>query len=305
VNVSSFFVSAATRGLIGRSRELEALTARLARAAAGEGGVGLVTGEPGIGKTRLLEELAARAAASGFAVAWGRAWELGGAPTYWPWIELLRGLLARPGGQDEAAHCLIDLLPELTTRGATTRARELDVFALCDAVAGYVVAASRREPVLLVLDDLHAADPSSLQLAEFVARALRSARLFILGSHRELEARRSPELDAALSRLARNGESYRLARLTIDEVASLVRAETGHDDAAVTRMIHESTEGNPLFVRELLRLIAARGAADGGGVPAGVRAVIRERLALLTPATVALLQAAAVVGREFSLGLAA
>lgn len=277
----------------------------LARAAAGQGGVALVTGEPGIGKTRLLEELAARAAASGCAVAWGRAWELGGAPTYWPWIELLRGLLARPGGQNEAAQALAELLPELNTRGATARTRELDVFALCDAVAGYLLAASQREPVLLVLDDLHAADPSSLELAEFVARALRGSRLFILGSHRDLEARRAPEIDAALSRLARNGERYVLGPLAIDEVATLVRTETGRDDAAVTRMIHEATEGNPLFVRELLRLIAARGAADGGGVPAGVRAVIRERLALLTPATVALLQAAAVVGREFSLGLSA
>ncbi|HKP63811.1 MAG TPA: hypothetical protein VJV78_44055, partial [Polyangiales bacterium] len=171
--------------------------------------------------------------------------------------------------------------------------------------AAYLLASSRRAPLLVVLDDLHAADTSSLQLAQFVSRSLRGARLCLLGSHRDFEARRAPEIDAALSRLARAGERYPLARLAVDEVACLVRAETGREDQQAARMIHDATEGNPLFVRELLRLIAARGAAGGGGVPAGVRAVIRERLSLLTPASVALLQAAAVCGREFSLRLAA
>ncbi|HKP59599.1 MAG TPA: ATP-binding protein, partial [Polyangiales bacterium] len=87
-------------GLIGRRRELAAVTTMLDRAASGEGGLALVTGEPGIGKTRLLEELASRAAERGFVVTWGRAWELGSAPTYWPWIEVLRALLGRPDGHD-------------------------------------------------------------------------------------------------------------------------------------------------------------------------------------------------------------
>jgi predicted ATPase len=269
-----------------------------------------VTGEPGIGKTRLLEETASAAAERGFAVAWGRAWELGSAPTYWPWIEVLRDLLARPDGRDAAGVALLPLLPELESRATRTTSAQpdhalIDVFALCDAVSAYLLAASQRTPLLIILDVLHAADPSSLQLAEFVARGLRSARLCVLGSHRDVEARRSPEVERGLARLARAGERFLLPRLAADEVALLVEAETGREDPAATRMIHDATEGNPLFVRELLRLIAARGAASGGGVPAGVRAVIRERLALLSAASVALLQAAAVVGREFSLRLAA
>lgn len=285
------------------------MTALLDRASAGNGGLALVTGEPGIGKTRLLEELAQRAAERGFVVCWGRAWEVGSAPTYWPWIEVLRGLLARPDGRDAAGLTLLPLLPELEERAArdpsTQRNSLVDVFALCDAVSAYLLAASRRAPVLVVLDDLHAADPSSLQLAEFVARNLRSARLCLLASHRDVEARRTPEIESALARLARSGDRFVLPRLAVDEVAVLVEAETGRGDPATSRMIHDATEGNPLFVRELLRLIAARGAASGGGVPAGVRAVIRERLGLLSAASVALLQAAAVVGREFSLRLAA
>jgi hypothetical protein len=301
-------VNARRRALLGRSRELDALAGLLQRAAAGEGAVALVTGEPGIGKTALLEEAAARAAAAGFAVAWGRAWELGSAPTYWPWIEALRALFALADGRDAAAADVARLLPELAARGTSNagaiRPEVGDSFALCDAVCGYLHAACERQPVLLVLDDLHAADPSSLQLALFVARSLRASRFCLLGSHRDVEARLAPALEASLSRLVRDGEVLALQRLAVPEVERWVRDDTGRDDAMAARMIHDATEGNPLFVRELLRLLASRGVVTGG-VPAGVRAVIRERLSLLSPATVALLQAAAVVGREFSVAVAA
>jgi tetratricopeptide (TPR) repeat protein len=282
------------------------LVALLVRAKSGEGGVALVTGEPGIGKTRLLDEVAARAKGLGFAVAWGRAWELGGAPTYWPWIEALRALFARHGGRDEAARELIRLLPELDSRivaapGMVNR----DAFQLCDAVSTYLQTASLREPLLLVLDDLHAADPSSLALADFVGRKLRDIPMALFGSHRDVEARLTPEVEAPLARLARSGETWVLGPLGLPEIENLVRENLGRTDPETARLIHEATEGNPLFAEELLRLVGARGALRGSGVPAGVRAVIRERLSLLAPATVALLQAAAVVGREFDLAVAA
>jgi len=292
--------------LVGREHDLEALAGLLARAAAGSGGLVLVTGEPGIGKTRLLEEAAARATGAGFAVAWGRAYEVGGAPTYWPWIEALRGLLARPGAGDAqgaAAGELALLLPELGGPGAARS--EVDRFRLFDALTAALRAAAEREPVLLVLDDLHAADPSSLQLAELVAHHLGRMRVALLASHRDLEARLSPAIDAGLGRLGRLGEVLVLSRLDRAAVEELVGDAIGRRDAEAARMIHDATDGNPLFVREVLRLLDSRGASARAGVPAGVRAVIRERLALLAPATVSLLQAAAVVGREFTVALAA
>src|SRR3954470_732491 len=97
---------------VGRERELAAMTEWLDVVERGHGMVALVTGEPGIGKTRLLEHAAARASERGFAVAWGRAWEVGSAPPFWPWIEALRALVARPGGRT-GADALLRLLPEI------------------------------------------------------------------------------------------------------------------------------------------------------------------------------------------------
>jgi hypothetical protein len=289
--------------LVGREPELAEIAACLDEAAGGRAALALVTGEPGIGKTRLLEEAARRATARGFAVAWGRAWEVGGAPAYWPWIEALRALLARPGAQGDAAAELTRLLPELG-RGPGASAAA-DRFQLWDAVGAFLQAAAAREPILVVLDDLHAADPSSLHLTEAVVRQLRDARAVVLASHRDVEARLAPELDACLSRLGRDGRVLHLPRLSAPQVGALVREVTGRDDEEMAQLVHDASEGNPLFARELLRLMAARGAASPTSVPEGVRAVIRQRLALLSPATVALLSAAAAVGRDFALPVAA
>lgn len=280
----------------------------LARAAGGAGGLALLSGEPGIGKTRLLEEASAHALGLGFAVAWGRAWELGGAPVYWPFIEVLRALFARPSGRDDTAAYLCRLLPELDPRnppGQASRLAHADTFQLCDLVRSYLDAATAREPVLIVLDDLHAADLSSIALAEFVARRSADLRLAIFASQRDAEARQTPELERALGRLCRSGRTLAPARLQLPEVQQLVQAELGAASAETLQLIHRTSEGNPLFVHELVRLVQARGAARESGVPSGIRAVIRERLALLMPATVALLQAAAVVGRQFDLAIAA
>lgn len=283
------------------------LEGALVRAANGRGSIALISGEPGIGKTRLLEEAAKLADDRDFVVAWGRGWELGSAPTYWPWIEVLRVLFASGLECEETARDVARLLPELGThaksRGSETRPS--DEFELCDAVASYLRAASLHKSLLLLFDDLHAADPSSLALAEFVARQIRDARVCLLGTHRDVEARLAPAVEASLARLGRSGDVITLRRLEVGDVEAMVREKTGHSDSQASQMIFGASEGNPLFVHELIELLNARGASRSGGVPSGVKAVIRERLALLTPATVALLQAAAIVGREFSPKIAA
>lgn len=274
--------------LVGRARELAALTAVIDDVAAGHGTIALVSGEPGIGKTRLLEAATSSARERGFTVVWGRAWEVGSAPPYWPWIEALRELLGRS-------------VPELEQREG---APLTDAFAVHDVVAVCLRSASERGPIVIVLDDLHAADPSTLRLAELLAPQLRRMRVAIMGTYRDVEARFSPSVESVLGRLGQRGETFALQRLDEGSVGELVEAVTGRRDAEIAQMIHSASDGNPLFVRELLKLLASRGVATGD-VPAGVRAVIRERLGLLAPATVALLQAAAVVGRTFRPGLAA
>jgi hypothetical protein len=283
-------MGAAPSALIGRERERAALDAALDEAVAGRGSLLLATGEPGIGKTRLLEEAARAAAQRGFAVAWGRAWEAGGAPAYWPWIQILRALRTAS--------------PELARLGGgAAPASASDRFSLFDGVAGAVVAAASAAPLLLLLDDLHAADPSSLELLEFLSGQLAAAPVVVAGSYRDVEARLDPEVDARVARLGRRGRTLALERLDEREVAALVRgAGTLPDDAAVAAMVHAATEGNPLFVEELVRLIASRTGVPPGGrlpVPDGVRAVMRERLRLLGSECEALLAVAAVIGREF------
>src|SRR5262249_21838222 len=179
----------------------------------------------------------------------------------------------------------------------------VEPLALHDALLDFLASESARAPVLLLFDDLHACDLASLQLAGQLARPLAALRVAFIGSHRDAEARRAPEIESALARLGRAGEVLVLPRLDAEAVAQMMRDETGVDDPAAARLMHEATDGNPLFVRELMRFLRQRRA--GGGVPAGVRSVIRERLALLSPAAVSLLQAAAVVGRDFLPAVAA
>jgi len=287
-------MGAAPLTLVGRADEIDVLRRALDDAAAGLGRLLVASGEPGIGKTRLLQEAGREASRRGFAVAWGRAWESGGAPEYWPWIQILRSLQRALGGD------LGGLGGELGGGGGS----ETDRFALFDRVVGALGASAARRPLVLLLDDLHAADPSSLRLLELLALQLADLPIVVVSSYRDVEARLAPEIGDVIARIARGGLALPLRRLGLDGVAAIVReAGTLPDDPAVAKMVHDATEGNPLFVGELVRLIAARAGLPPGGrlpVPDGVRAVMRERLRLLGPDCLPLLETAAVIGREFA-----
>jgi hypothetical protein len=265
----------------------------------GRGSLFLVTGEPGIGKTRLADELGRSAATRGVSVHWGRAWEAGGAPSYWPFIQALRSVSR---GFDVAGLAstpmLAGLLPELRHRIpelAVAPAHAIDRFQLFDAVSAFLHAATERQPLLLVLDDLHAADLTSLELLHFVVRDLRSHALMIVATFREAETRIQPELSQQFTRLAREACLLPLRRFDRAEIAEYVAQATG-TTATEERVegLHRQTEGNPLFLRELLQL--------GGAArqPDGIREVVRARLSLLSNDARRILEAAAILGREFT-----
>ncbi|HEY7370877.1 MAG TPA: AAA family ATPase [Polyangia bacterium] len=291
---------------VGREAERGEIHAALARAAAGQGGLLLLVGEPGIGKTRLADEASDDARARGFEVVWGRCWEGEAPPAYLPWAQVLRALPAPANGRPAA---LAPVLPELGA--ARPAAGEAAGFELLEAVLAELTGAAARRPHLVVFDDLHAADAGSLRLLEFVVRSLRGRPLLVLASYRDVEARLSPDGARLLGRIAREGRSLPLGRLAPDETAALAEARVGRAlSRALVDDLQRTTEGNPLFVGETIELLAARGELERRSdaapvIPAGVEDVIRGRLARLSAAARRALQMASVLGREHDAQLGA
>lgn len=299
---------------VGRAAELATLSAKLTEAVAGRGGLALLAGEPGIGKTRLAEELAAAGRARGARVLWGRCYEGEGAPAFWPWVQVLRSLLPATGSDAlrealgmEAAG-VVRLLPELAGTAVEpapapgARDAEQARFHLFDSVGRVLARAAATQPLLLLLDDLHWADVPSLLLFEFVARALAESPVLIVGAYRDVTVGRGHPLARTLGEVVRGPRADRLTLggLDTDAVARIVEEATGAPPPeAVVAGIAAKAEGNPLFVTELSRLMRTGAAADRFSVPLTVREVIGRRLDALPEATTQVLSVAAVIGREF------
>lgn len=323
--------------LAGRHVEMDILTARLDEAIAGRGGIVLLAGEPGIGKTRLAEELAAVALARDASVLWGRCYEGEGAPAFWPWIEVLRAAIRVPSAVepgtsfDAGITDLIRLLPEI---GTAVRAAEGEIpaemgksaalavdsaqvqFRLFDAVTAYLGARTAVRPQVVILDDLQWADTSSLLLLRFLVRNVRDMPLLVLGTYRDTEIDRGHPLAATLAALSRERGFARLPirGVSTEAVAALTAGTCGVDEtpAPFATALHELTAGNPLFIQELLRHLAEVGRLAPSeekdndvallasiAVPDGVRWVLRQRLARLPVGVTQILSVAAVIGREF------
>ncbi|MCC6997478.1 MAG: AAA family ATPase [Deltaproteobacteria bacterium] len=281
--------------LFGREHELAELRAALLEAEAGKAGVVLLVGEAGIGKTRLADSFVSEAR-DGCRVAWGRAWEAGGAPSCWPWIEALR-TLARAGDDGAAA-----VVSELTAPSLAAEAPEQARFRLFDRVTSYLAGVPRT--TVLVFDDLHAADASTLALFLFVARSLRAGRVLLVGTFRDVEARTTPTVGETLGKIAREGRYLSLARLDRAQLARWLAASDA--DASQLDALLEVTEGNPLFVLEMVRLASQRGAAHARArLPDGVRGVISARLAAMSPEARDFVRVGAVFGRALDLRLVA
>ncbi|QXJ25077.1 AAA family ATPase [Actinomadura graeca] len=288
---------------VGRERELARLDEAARSAAAGRGGVVLVGGEAGMGKTALAERFAITLGGRGWTRAWGRAAETAGAPAAWPWAELLRELTAAAPPEPGLAGRLGPLLDDTATGRAEADAGS-GRFRLHLAVGDYLDGVAGRAPLLLVLEDLHWADEETLALLVRLADRLRGRPALLLATFRQTEV---PDgLAAALAALARfEPARIDLGGLSAAEVAVLVRdtCDARLDDAELSA-IAERTGGNPFFTRETARLLEAEGLpAATRRVPAGVGYVLRRRIARLPAAAQAVLRDAAVVGRDAGLGV--
>ena len=268
---------------VGRSRELTALTAALRQAATGDARLALVAGEPGIGKTELARAFARAAGNDGALVLWGSAWEDGGAPPYWPWVQVLRSYGRQAGTEALAeaagpqAAVLGQLLPELGTAPAPAGPASGARFALFEAVCAVLDRASRSAPLVVILDDLHAAGRPSALLLRFAAAA-RLSRVLLLATYRSAEAAMDPDVSDVITALESVSPPLTLAGLSSDDIR-LMLPGAGADVLAV---VQRRGEGNPLFVSQVARLLG-QGAAtvEEVPVPAGIRQAVRRQVARL------------------------
>jgi len=325
--------------LVGRQREAALLWSRFETAISGRCDVTCVTGEPGIGKTRLLEEMAARAAQTGAIVLWGSASTAEGMPPYLPFLEAL-GRYIQATAPDRlrdqvgpTASVLLTILPELAVRlgefgdGYPLPAEQARL-RLFEAVGGFLTAIAASAPggLLLVLDDLQWADAASLGLLCHVVRRRKGARVLVLGAYREGEVGQNPALEQALAELNRLRAltTLALAPLRAEEIAVLAADHLGGPIAPIVgQALFTHSEGNPFFAEELLRGwletgdLSCRSDASHhqprwilaapleSTLPPSVVGAIRQRLARLAPAVVDRLRVAAIVGRTFTATLLA
>ncbi|MBA2633727.1 MAG: AAA family ATPase [Chloroflexi bacterium] len=307
---------------VGRDRELEELHRGLRDTVAGRGSLVLIGGEPGIGKSRLADQLVSRARDEDLRVLIGRCWDGAGAPAYWPWVQALR-MLVRGLGDDELRRLLgtgagdvAQIVPELRERlpelpAAAAIESESARFQLFDSTAAFLRRAGEAGPLVIVIDDLHAADTPSMLLLRFLGSQLNDAALMVVCTYRDAELTVDAPLTHAVDEIARQPTTRMLILSGLDEapVARFIQAAAGVTPgprlaAALTR----ETGGNPLFLGEAVRLLAAEGRLDEVAaaqalhlpVPRGIRDVIARRMGLLGEETVGDLVHAAAIGPEFS-----
>jgi class 3 adenylate cyclase len=309
---------------VGREQELERLRSAFDSAVSGHGGLIMLVGEPGIGKTRTTQELETYAKMRGAQVLWGRTHESAGAPAYWPWLQAgnqyagahqdelaeLIGPLMPPGSVSELTRIFPWLLtaPNPTAPPEPVSDPEVAQFRLFDAYTSYLRAIAHQAPLVVALDDLHWADKPTLLLLQHIARELSRMRVLIVGNYRDTDITRQSALSETLASLNRESgfERIVLRGLSRDECAAYIKARANVEPRReVLDRIFEETEGNAFFLSEVVNLMAQEGTLTRDSVsdiaiPDGVREALGRRLNRLSEETNELLQVGAIIGRDFT-----
>jgi hypothetical protein len=282
--------AARTAGPVGRGDVLAELRRVVDEAVAGRGHLLLLAGEAGIGKTTMLTAAAGFAEGRGVRVAWGWGWPGEGAPGYWPWVQVMRILgLDIPWPAEDSGQ---------PVREAPASER----FRLFDEVTSLLLAESRIQPLLLLLDDLQWADQPSQLLLDFLARRLPAGAVAVVGGYRDTEPAPGPAPGPVLAALAARTTVLPLTGLGPDAVGDLVADVVGEQRAAeVAAGVHRRTGGNPFFVQQVSWLLRS----GQEGIPPGVHEAMELRFAALPGAAAAALRTAAVIGQRFSADLVA
>lgn len=289
--------------LVGRASSMAALREALEAARQGRGGICLVTGETGVGKTRLVEELCDEA--EGVQSILVSSDGPDGAPNLWAFIQTVRAL--RAGGAPIGPE--LDVLAEGRVPAATLADPQAR-FALFDATSRALTTCARSRPLLLVVDDLHLADLDTLRLIALLSPQLRSAPLLLVATYSSTTPR-LPSFRAAMSALSQEPSTsvLRLEPLTRDDVAALVRQANGRAlSEALVDKVFEKTKGNPLLVTQLVHVLKAEERVGSGGMATsvlvggdGIRDTITGMLAALPESANRVLDVAAVFGTTFPL----
>ena len=317
------------RVFVGREPELKQLQSAFDGAMSGQGALRVVTGEPGIGKTALCEQLATYVTLRGGRTLVGHCYEAGSLSLpYLAFVEALRSyVLSREAkdlreelgsGAADVARIISEIRERLKIKLRPQKDPEEERYRLLQAVTGFLSNAANVQPMMVVLEDLHDADKGTLEMLTHVSRNLTGARLLMVGTYRDVEVDRSHPLSAALAELRRVSTYGRvlLRGLNADEVRRMLESITRESVPwGLAEAVHRQTEGNPLFVQEVVRYLVEEGliARKEGrwrltkdtplemSIPEGLRDVIGKRLSLLSLECNQLLAVASVIGREFAL----